>query len=107
MANDEGTIKKSAIVDSSNSNDGGDGGVGFDICNSGGNARVGVDSGFSVIPNADARLLEHILTCYVAWHAEMSYYERISDAEKMIMAPVMDAANLMVIKLGTYGSTNQ
>lgn len=84
-----------------------DGGVGVDIRNIRGDAGMGSGGGFSVISDADARLLQHIIGCYVAWHAEMSVTERISDAEKMVMAPIMDAANLMLIKLKTYGSTNQ
>lgn len=72
-----------------------------------GNASLGVNGDFSVISAADTWLLEHIIGCYVSWHAEMSVTGRISDAEKMVMAPIMDAANLMLIKLKTYGSTNQ
>lgn len=86
---------------------GSDGMLGVDIRDIRGDAGMGGSGGFSVIPDADAWLLQHIIGCYVAWHAEMSVTNRISDAEKMVMAPIMDAANLMLLKLKNYGSTNQ
>lgn len=105
MANDENS--KRTVVNTHNN-------MGNSIDNmepvfspSGGHIGVDGNNGFCVIPDSDKRLLEHIIGCYVAWHAEMSVCGRISDAEKMVMAPIMDAANLMLIKLKTYGSTNQ